>query len=53
MGPPVERVHAQFVEKGGRFYKVKGDLQRFKDFVEARGGETGAWRGEVDQDPTS
>lgn len=33
--------------------KVKGDLQRFKDFVEARGGETGAWRGEVDQDPTS
>jgi uncharacterized membrane protein len=33
--------------------RVKGDLQRFKEFVETRGGETGAWRGEVDQDPTS
>jgi uncharacterized membrane protein len=27
--------------------RVKGDLNRFKDFVESRGGETGAWRGEV------
>ena len=33
--------------------RVKGDLQRFKEFVETKGGETGAWRGEVDQDPTS
>jgi uncharacterized membrane protein len=33
--------------------RVKGDLGRFKDFVESRGRETGAWRGEVDQDPTS
>jgi len=33
--------------------RVKGDLQRFKEFVEARGKETGEWRGEVDQDPTS
>ncbi len=32
--------------------KVKGDLKRFKDFIESRGGETGAWRGEVDQDKT-
>jgi uncharacterized membrane protein len=33
--------------------KVKGDLQRFKEFIEGRGGESGAWRGEVGQDPTS
>jgi uncharacterized membrane protein len=26
---------------------VKGDLQRFKEFIESRGQETGAWRGEV------
>ena len=26
----------------------KGDLKRFKEFIEARGGETGAWRGDVD-----
>ncbi len=32
--------------------RVKGDLQRFKEFIESRGQETGAWRGEVDQDPT-
>ena len=29
--------------------RVKGDMERFKDFIEARGTETGAWRGEVDQ----
>lgn len=33
--------------------RVKGDLQRFKEFIESRGKETGAWRGEVKQDPTS
>ena len=27
--------------------RVKGDLERFKEFLEARGSETGAWRGEV------
>jgi uncharacterized membrane protein len=27
--------------------RVKGDLERFKEFIEARGSETGAWRGEV------
>ncbi|MCT9931030.1 SRPBCC family protein [Planotetraspora sp. A-T 1434] len=27
--------------------RVRGDLERFKDFIESRGGETGAWRGEV------
>ena len=28
-------------------HRVKGDLERFKDFIEARGSESGAWRGEV------
>ena len=28
---------------------VKGDLERFKELVESRGAETGAWRGEVEQ----
>src|SRR6185503_17968727 len=29
--------------------RVQGDLQRFKEFIEARGSETGAWRGEIKQ----
>jgi uncharacterized membrane protein len=30
--------------------RIKGDLERFKTFIESRGGqETGAWRGEVEQ----
>ncbi len=29
--------------------QVKGDMQRFKEFIEARRRETGAWRGTVDQ----
>jgi uncharacterized membrane protein len=29
--------------------RVKGDLERFKEFIEKRGDETGAWRGEVEQ----
>ena len=27
--------------------RVEGDLKRFKDFIESRGQETGAWRGKV------
>ncbi|HEX2096895.1 MAG TPA: SRPBCC family protein [Solirubrobacterales bacterium] len=27
--------------------RVKGDLERFKEFIESRGSETGAWRGDV------
>jgi uncharacterized membrane protein len=27
--------------------RVKGDLERFKKFIESRGVETGAWRGEI------
>ena len=30
--------------------RVKGDLERFKEFIESRGTETGAWRGRVEQD---
>jgi uncharacterized membrane protein len=29
--------------------RVKGDLERFKEFIEGHGRETGAWRGEVDR----
>ena len=28
--------------------RVKGDLNRFKEMIESRGAETGAWRGEVE-----
>ena len=27
--------------------KVEGDLERFKEFIESRGVETGAWRGNI------
>jgi predicted hydrocarbon binding protein len=27
--------------------RMESDLERFRDFIEARQGETGAWRGEV------
>jgi len=30
--------------------RVTADLHRFKQFLEERGGETGAWRGEVRQE---
>jgi uncharacterized membrane protein len=29
--------------------RVDGDLERFKEFIEARGRETGGWRGEIPQ----
>ncbi len=29
--------------------RVQGDLKRFKELIERRGTETGAWRGEVEQ----
>jgi uncharacterized membrane protein len=28
-------------------HRAKGDLKRFKEYIESRGTETGAWRGEV------
>jgi uncharacterized membrane protein len=41
-----------FVEKAGSTLgldsrRVKNDLERFKELIESRGHETGAWRGEV------
>ncbi|HEV7677619.1 MAG TPA: SRPBCC family protein [Candidatus Dormibacteraeota bacterium] len=41
-----------FLEKVGDMLgvferRVQGDLKRFKEFIESRGQETGAWRGEV------
>jgi uncharacterized membrane protein len=29
--------------------RTSGDLERFKAFIEARGAETGEWRGEIDR----
>jgi hypothetical protein len=29
--------------------RAKGDLDRFKEFIEDRPSETGAWRGEIDR----
>ncbi|HWC68748.1 MAG TPA: SRPBCC family protein [Acidimicrobiales bacterium] len=29
--------------------RATGDLERFKEFIEQRGAETGAWRGDVDR----
>jgi uncharacterized membrane protein len=33
--------------------RVAGDLNRFKEFLESRGQETGAWRGEVHHSETA
>ncbi|MGE5596247.1 MAG: SRPBCC family protein [Hyphomicrobiales bacterium] len=30
--------------------RVEGDLERFKQFIESRGVETGAWRGEIERE---
>jgi hypothetical protein len=32
--------------------RVEGDLNRFKEFVETRGAETGGWRGEISHGQT-
>ena len=29
--------------------RTKGDLERFKEFIEGRGSETGAWRGDIER----
>ena len=47
-----------FVEKAGDALgfvqrRVKGDLAKFKTFIEARGVEEGGWRGDVDASPQS
>ena len=40
----VERIGAKV---GADERQVKADLERFKDLIESRGRESGAWRGEV------
>jgi uncharacterized membrane protein len=44
---PIETIGANlgFLER-----RVKGDLERFKKFIESRGAPTGAWRGEIHGD---
>jgi uncharacterized membrane protein len=32
-------------------HRIQGDLDRFKEFIERRGQETGAWRGDVPRSP--
>ena len=32
--------------------QIEGDMKRFKEFIEERGKETGAWRGEIEQEPS-
>ncbi len=34
---------------GAATLRITGDLERFKTFIESRGAETGAWRGEIKQ----
>jgi uncharacterized membrane protein len=48
----LEYVPEGVVEKTGDMLgvasrRVQGDLERFKEFVESRGTETGAWRGKI------
>jgi uncharacterized membrane protein len=31
--------------------RVQSDLRRFKEFIESRGSETGAWRGTIEEHP--
>ena len=50
----LEYATTDVVEKAGSAVgivdrRVKGDLERFKQFIEERGSETGAWRGAVEQ----
>lgn len=43
-----EQVGAAIGAVGAR---VKGDLTRFRDYIEEQGEETGAWRGTIDESP--
>lgn len=59
LGPDKTKVDVVFemepdgwVEKAGDALgvvdmRIQGDMERFKKFIESRGTETGAWRGEV------
>ncbi len=47
---PEDKVEAAGSALGAVKARVKGDLKRFKGFIEKRGIETGAWRGEIHGD---
>jgi uncharacterized membrane protein len=47
---PDDLVEAAGDKLGFMTRRVSGDLERFKEFIESRGRETGAWRGEVRQE---
>ncbi len=32
---------------GATGHRIEADLERFKEYIESRGAETGAWRGEI------
>ena len=65
LGEDQSRVSVEFqwepssvTEKIGSFFgaddqQVRSDLKKFKEFIESRGSETGAWRGDVDATPPS
>jgi uncharacterized membrane protein len=65
LGADTTRVNVKFqwepesaTEKIGAFFgaddmQVRSDLKKFKEFIESRGAETGAWRGEVGSTPQS
>lgn len=45
-----EGISEQVADKAGLVrMRTKGDLERFKEFIERRGAETGGWRGEIDR----
>jgi uncharacterized membrane protein len=46
---PEGMVEALGAKAGQDTRQVKGDLERFKELIESRGTESGAWRGEVRQ----
>jgi uncharacterized membrane protein len=58
-GPERTKIHLTMsylaegpLERGGSAVgldarRIRGDLERFKDLVESRGAESGAWRGEI------
>ena len=65
LGDDLTRVNATigyepegFLEKTGDALgfpsgRIEGDLQRFRDYVEERGRETGGWRGEIGEGESS
>ena len=45
-----EGLAEQVADKTGLVsHRVKSDLERFREFIEGHGQETGAWRGQVDR----